>query len=227
MGLREVRVGDGNKLIDDFLYDLVKEEKLFVSGHFRINKINSARDWINLEKLFALDNEKFIEPITKGIFESVLMEYIKRYDNRTIALVGLNYYGAILASVIGYKYNLPFTYYFNEKNFVDKVENEMQDLNCKQLVLITDVMVFGDTLCDFVNMLYTGGIIMDDTRIDVIVLFERRPASDYMSKAYMHQKISEINIISDSFDIEICKKSREECLFIQDENMCQYKEAQI
>ena len=179
------------------------------------------RDWIDLEKLFAVGNNQFLEPITRFIYKDILKQYME--NNEKLALVGLNYYGAILASVIGYKYNLPFTYYFYDRSFVDEIENELQEIKSNHLIIITDVMVYGKSICKLVNHLNKYKLLRSDTRIEIIVLFERKIESDYIAKAYLHPQIRKINILNDDFDIEICKKNRSNCLFVQNANICQYK----
>ena len=178
-----------------------------------------------MERLFAVDNSQFLEPITRVIYKDILKQYMK--NGEKIALVGLNYYGAILASVIGYKYNFPFTYYFHDRSFVDEIENELQEIESNHLIIITDVMVFGKTICKLVDYLGKNNLLDDNTRIEIVVLFERKIESDYIAYAYLHPQIKEINILNDDFCIEICKKDRTKCLFVQNENMCQYKKARF
>lgn len=214
-------IEDGNISLNKYIHDLVTKYKLFKSGHFRLNETKSARDWIDLERLFALEKDVFIEPVTEVIFNSILQTYKKEDGSVDLMLIGFNYYGAILASVIGYKYNLPFSYCFKEHSNVDEIENELQAIDGKQIVIITDVMVFGRTISKFVNKLYKKGIVGDDIKIEVVVLFERKTGEKYIASTYLHPKIKNMYVLNDDFDIEICKKNREECLFIKDKKLCQ------
>lgn len=214
-------VEDGNIPCNKYLYKLIIEEGIFLSGHYSINQKISARDWINLEKLFSLKRKKFIEPISSFIYEEILCK--QQYNADESALIGLNYYGAILASVIGYKYDLPFSYYFDDKKKVDDIENELQAIENKHLVIITDVMVWGKAVCKLVDKLCNDDTIQKNKKVDVIVLFERKINSTCNSRAYLCAEINNIYILNDDFDLEICKKEPQKCIFRQDEKMCQYK----
>lgn len=214
-------IEDGNITIKTYLHDLILENKLFVSGHFGLNKTKSARDWINLERLFALEQEKFIDPITRAIYRYILKEM-----EANLTLIGFDYYGAILASVIGFNNNIPFTYCFRDQSIVDEIEKEIQDINSKHLVIITDVIVFGSTLCKFIKHL-SREKLMNHSTIDVVALFERKIADDYFPMIYFQQDIRNIYILNNDFDIEICKKNKEKCLFTEDMETCKFRYCQI
>lgn len=196
---------------------------MFVSGHFRLNETKSARDWIDLERLFALEKSIFIEPVTKIIFDIILNKYEDNNALGSLVLIGFNYYGAVLASVIGYKYNIPFSYCFKDHSNVDEIENELQSIDGKHLVIITDVMVYGKTIGKFVDDIHKNAVVDDDMKVEIVVLFERKIEADYIAYAYLHSKIRNVYILNDDFNIEICKKDREKCLFLKDKNLCQEK----
>ena len=214
----EVSEEDGNLPVNEFLSNLVKNEKAFISGHFQLNGTMSARDWINLERLFAVKNDRFIDPITEIMYKHVIRKY-KRAD-KEIVLVGLNYYGAILASVLGYRYYVPFTYYFHDKDSIDEIENEIREIKSRTVIIITDVIVFGKSACGLVDHLEEIKGVDDETKYYLVSLFERKADMEYLPFVYSHPKIAEINILNDEYDIEICQRNAGECIFIRNERGC-------
>lgn len=182
-----------------FLHNIV-DEKLISSETHDADKRVLPEDWIDLERLFALDRKEFMDPLTERIFEDILEDQLEAIKYGPITLVGLNYYGAVLASVIGYKYNIPFTYYFDDRNIVDEIENELHDMKSNHLIIITDVMVTGKTIYSLVNSLCESKMVDKDTRIDVIVLFERKSKDSFISMARVNTRIRDIYILNDDFE---------------------------
>lgn len=181
-----------------FLHNIVDENLISSESHDADKRVLPG-DWINLERLFALDRKEFMDPLTERIFEDILEDQLEAIKYGPITLVGLNYYGAVLASVIGYKYNIPFTYYFDDRNIVDEIENELHDMKSNHLIIITDVMVTGKTIYSLVNSLYESRMADKDTRIDVIVLFERKSKDSFISMARVNTRIRSIYILNDDF----------------------------
>ena len=165
------------------------------------------RDRSNLERLFALERKEFIDPLTEKIFEDIIENQLESIKHGSIFFVGLNYYGAILASVIGYKYNIPFTYCFDDGNIVDEIENELHNMKNNHLIIITDIMVTGKTIHSLVNSLCESKVVEKDTRIDVIVLFELKSKDSYVSMAYADTRIKSIYILNDDF-VDICERKK-------------------
>lgn len=182
-----------------FLHNIV-DEKLISSETHDADKRVLPEDWIDLERLFALDRKEFMDPLTERIFEDILEDQLEAIKYGPITLVGLNYYGAVLASVIGYKYNIPFTYYFDDRNIVDEIENELHDMKSNHLIIITDVMVTGKTIYSLVNSLCESKMVDKNTRIDVIVLFERKSKDSFISMARVNTRIRDIYILNDDFE---------------------------
>lgn len=179
-----------------------------------MNENISARDWINLENLFALNNELFIDPVVDCLAKAI------NFSAKGKCIVGINHYGAILASIIGYKYEVPFTYYFDDKKIVDISEKETGNLCKKELILIVDVMVSGNTICDVINYMFAEGIIDTETRLEIVVLFERKRKMNYYSNAYGNIHIKKIHVLNDDFEIEICNKKKDKCIFRKNGKMC-------
>lgn len=198
---------------DDSLTDVVVGSNLFKSGHYRLDKEHSIRDWIDLDGLFSYEKRGFIENLISD-------ERIKQIIKSKKTIIGINHYGAILASLIGYKYGKPFAYVFDSEKTVDAVEREINCIEKDGIILITDVIVFGDSLCKVLDAMNDKGIIDEKNGIDVLVLFERiyKKSCKYkeryrLSKVYSSRFIHKVYVINDNFDVELCKKNREECIF--------------
>lgn len=135
-------------------------------------------------------------------------------------IIGINHYGAILASLIGYKYGKPFAYIFDSKKNVDALEREINSIEKDGILLVIDVVVFGDSLCKILDAMYEKKIIDNTNGIDVMILFERFCKKSYkqkvtynLSKIYSSELIHNVYVINDSFDVELCNKSRTDCIF--------------
>lgn len=198
---------------DDSLTDVVVCNNLFKSGHYRLDKIHSIRDWIDLDGLFSYEKRGFIETLISD-------KQIKKIIETKKTIIGINHYGAILAALIGYKYGKPFAYVFDSEKTVDAVEREINCIEKDGIILITDVIVFGDSLCKVLDAMNEKGIIDENNGIDVIILFERiyKKSRKYkdrysLSKIYSSRFIHKVYVINDSFDVELCKKNRNECIF--------------
>lgn len=214
--------------IVDINGSLTKEvinNNLFKSGHYRLDELHSVRDWIDLDGLFNCGGKALIVDLMSS-------GYIEKMIKSKKTIIGINHYGAILASLIGYKYGKPFAYVFDGEKIVDTFEREINHIEKDGILLIIDVVVFGDSLCKVLDSMSEKGVIEENNGIDVIVLFERiykkskRYKESYnLSKIYSNRFIHEVYVINDSFDVELCKKNREECIFRKgiSENICNYE----
>lgn len=131
-------------------------------------------------------------------------------------IIGINHYGAILAALLGYKYKKSFAYIFDSEKIVDTLEREINNVDKNGIILIIDVVVFGDSLSKVLDRMEEKSLIDESIGVDVLVLFERiykRNSMYNLSKMYSSRFIKKIFIVNDSFDIEICNKNRDECIF--------------
>lgn len=199
--------------VNNRLTDIVINNGLFKSGHYRLDEKYSVRDWIDLDGLFEYEMRTHIydiisEPDVKEIIES----------QKTI--IGINHYGAILASLIGYRYKKPFAYIFDSNKVVDTFEREINNIEKGGILLVIDVIVFGDSLCKVLEAMHKKGMVDVDDRIDVLILFERINRSHSknkkrynLSKIYSSNLIHKIYVMNDSFEVELCNKDRNNCIF--------------
>lgn len=207
---------------NDKIRDEVLSHSLFLSGHYRLeeDQIN-ARDWVDLEGLFC-DQTWYMD-----LLDSCKKAKPEIIDNKDI-LIGVNRYGSLVASLWGYKYNIPFSYFFDEREMVDPLERLLCTNGAKKILLIVDVVVYGNTVNKVLSKLSKK--IPADSSIELLVLFERFAKRKkyerryrqgyYYSYIYSNPRIHKIYIANDSFDIEICKKNAEDCPFSK-ESKCE------
>lgn len=198
---------------DDSLSDMIVKNNLFKSGHYRLDEMHSVRDWIDLDGLFSHERRPFIEKLISD-------EQIKEIIESKKTIIGINHFGAILAALIGYKYGKPFAYVFDSQKTVDTLEREINSIEKDGILFIIDVVVFGDSLCKVLDAMYEKGIIDESNGIDVMIFFERiyKKSGEYkrrynLSKIYSSKLIHKVHVINDRFDVELCNKSRRDCIF--------------
>jgi orotate phosphoribosyltransferase-like protein len=209
---------------------------LFKSGHYRLDAFHSVRDWIDLDGLFRYEvryktywnkfpgNDENRRAVGNYSLDSEIFsdDDLKNIIKPKKTIIGINHYGAILAALLGYKYGKPFAYLFDSGKFVDAIEKEINSIEKDGILFIIDVVVFGDTLCKVLDVMLEKGVLDENSKIDVLILFERRykkygkPDEKYeLSKIYSRKIIHKVYVINDRFNIELCNKSRNECLFIE------------
>lgn len=193
--------------------NVIIHNNLFRSGHYRLDKLHSVRDWIELDGLFSYEKRSFIENLISS-------EQIKQIIESKNTIVGINHYGAILAALLGYKYGKPFAYLFDSEKTVDDLEREINCIEKEGILLVIDVVVFGDALGKVLDAMYEKEIIDKNIGVDVLILFERiykNIGNDkrkyYLSKIYSSELVNKVYVINDQFDVELCNKSRSDCIY--------------
>lgn len=198
---------------DSGLTDVVVNNNLFKSGHYKLDELHSARDWIDLDGLFSYEKRRIIEKLISD-------EPIKQIIESKKTIIGINHYGAILAALAGYMYGKPFAYVFDSQKTVDTLEREINSIEKDGILFLIDVVVFGDSLCKVLDAMHEKGIIDESNGVDVIILFERmyKKSGRYnrrydLSKIYSSKFIHKVYVINDEFDIELCNKNSKDCIF--------------
>lgn len=156
--------------IEKNIIDVVRKEKLFKSGHFH-RKEHCVMSWIDTTVL--LTNSGYLNLISNSIvnkFAAILEE--------SNCVIGLGMKGAILMSVLRYRYpNKKYTYCPEDYNNYNEFENNLlAGSNIDKVVLLTDVVHSGKTIRDFLNH-YQRQIT--DCDIDVISIFLTGSSDDF------------------------------------------------
>jgi len=134
------------KSIKDRLFNVIKNKKLFYSGHFHWSETSRAHNWIDVTKILnnrddiVLANDAIVDIISQNGIIS-LVDFI----------IGLGIEGNILASNLLLYHNkpysyLPYSYRYDEHNNYEKKLNFENDGKYKNILIVTDVVNEGRTL---------------------------------------------------------------------------------
>jgi orotate phosphoribosyltransferase len=162
----------GGEFVSNYIDNVVYRMNLIQDGHFNINETFCTRDWINSKKL--IDNKTY----RRFISETIKTIINKNEDISKILLVGIDVYGAIIASLVAFDLSLPFSYIITDKT---KSHNSIQDKKfdvdvSKKIILITDVIVTFETLRKAVE---SNGIIDRVTAIYSIFCRKTNQINDF------------------------------------------------
>nr|WP_288724022.1 hypothetical protein [uncultured Sellimonas sp.] len=130
-------------LLAERLTNEIKRRHLLKAGHFLLDEIFCARDWI--------DTKEIVE--TKALLDKIagcLIEHIKQTCEleKKYIIIGLDLEGALLASRLSMGLKLPFSYIIpvrERSNFSPK-EVEVSIDGYEHIILVADVIVAFDTI---------------------------------------------------------------------------------
>jgi adenine/guanine phosphoribosyltransferase-like PRPP-binding protein len=165
----------------------------------------SARDWIDTVKL--LYEKEYVDKIVECFVKKT-----NEMKNDKYLLVGVDFPGIILCSLIALRTGFPFSYVISDR---DKDHYSQQEINFEKgmfnnIILVTDVIVSGAMLIGVIKNLYEKWKI-DSTNIKAIFsIFLRNAKCD----KNINFSLNEFNVfcLNDEFDIEICN-NKDKCLF--------------
>lgn len=127
------------------LFNLVKEKKLFHSGHFHWSETSRARNWIDVTKI--LNNFNDLVFVKNAILDLVERNIGENFD----FIIGLGIEGNILSTKTSVKYEkpysfLPYSYRYDDHNDFEKEICFDNDNKYKSVLIITDVVNDGRTI---------------------------------------------------------------------------------
>ncbi|WP_461788244.1 metallophosphoesterase family protein [Pedobacter sp.] len=221
--------------LSEEIYQVIKTEKLFHSGHFHWSETSRAHNWIDVSKL--LEKNKNLLTAQKAIID-VIETFGLHHDCDLI--IGLGYEGNILSTKPAIKYNIDHTYFaysYREKKiirFEDVFNHENHEKKYKKILIVTDVVNDGRTIRKFahehmeeffknteqisvVSLFYTG-----DRKIDSNILnYDKIEKPEDKNKDY---KINNIEFYAvKHIKVEKCPYGsdyRTECLIFRDDLNC-------
>ena len=139
-------VSEKTKKYSKKLFEIVKNKKLFHSGHFHWSETSRAHNWIDTSKLFQNKRDLLI---TKKSIINLVQEnnLVDKFDY----IIGLGMEGNILATRTSVLYNkpysfLPYSYRYDEHNEYEKELNLSKIEKGKSVLIITDVVHDGRTI---------------------------------------------------------------------------------
>lgn len=135
------------QLIDENLSQKLTKEvncrHLLKVGHFLLDDIYCARDWIDIKEL--IETKKIAEEIVE-----ILVNYIKNNEDlsKRNLVVGLDLEGALVASRVAMGIKVPFSYIIPVKDHMNSSSKEFEISinNFDNVILITDAIVTFDTI---------------------------------------------------------------------------------
>jgi orotate phosphoribosyltransferase len=228
-----------NPVIEEKLYNIIKEKKLFHQGHFHWSETSRAHNWIDTAKL--LEDKEDLYFIKNSIIDVIEKMNLNESTN---LIIGLGYEGNIISSKTSVKYPIPYTYlpysyrWEDHNEFENKLNFDNSGGRYKQVILITDVVNDGRTIRKLVGKENREKKFFEKVeRIIVISLFytgHKNLNTDILNYNNLeeHEKIDdeEINNIEyytiKQLKIEKCpygENYKEECFILKDNLHCVHK----
>lgn len=139
----EAKVTLIDKEFSDFLTSEVKKRHLLKGGHFLLDDIYCARDWVDTREI--IETKSLSDEIIVRIIESIRKS---RDQNNSCLIIGLDLEGALLASRVAFGLKLAFSYIIPVREYSKSSKKEI-DISVKQfddLILISDAIVSYDTI---------------------------------------------------------------------------------
>ncbi len=183
--------------MEKYIYEEITKRNLIKFGHFLLNKIYCARDWIDTREIVEtkIILNKLVDIIVKDINSNTHSDY---------AIVGIDLVGSLLASRVAFALQRPLSYIVSEKEELNNArpEIELSIEKTKNIILITDVIVTYDTILQAIEKYNLK------TRIDSIYTIFYRP--NYKVSAN-NGLVSKTYSINNMFSIELFEKK--ECMY--------------
>ena len=219
-----------NPSISDQLYALVRDKKLFHSGHFHWSESSRAHNWIDVSKL--LENNKDLYFVQNAIID--IIETFDLQQNCDL-VIGLGYEGNIISSKASIKYNIPYTSlpysyrYSDHHDYEKKLNYSNDDEAYKTVMIVTDVVNDGRTLRKLIkehessffdkvekiivlSLFYTGHEELSTETLNNI----QTSSEDYSVNNLEFYSVRQLRIEKCPFG----KEYREECLIYKDQLSC-------
>ncbi|MEZ5017285.1 MAG: metallophosphoesterase [Flavipsychrobacter sp.] len=159
-----------NEGISDYLYSIVKDKKLFHSGHFHWSETSRAHNWIDITKLLEDNSDLYFS-------QTAIMDIIDKLNlaEDCQLIIGLGYEGNILSSKASIKYNIPYTSlpysyrYDDHHDYEKKLNFENTTGEFKTIIIVTDVVNDGRTIRKLIER--EKGFFDNVKRVIVLSLF--------------------------------------------------------
>lgn len=178
------------------LYNNIKENKLFHSGHFHWSKTSRAHNWIDVSKI--LENSRDLLLAKKSIID--VIEKCGLSDKFDF-VIGLGTEGNIISTRAVIKYNkpfsfLPYSYRYDEHNEFEKKLNFSNNGNFKNVLIITDVVNDGRTIRKLIGK-REKDFFKDVLKIYVITLFYTGDEKEINADILNHRSIKNFDSEND------------------------------
>lgn len=184
---------DNNKLIN-----IVKKERMFISGHFHWGDNLKAHGWLNTNLLLGKNyNIKFS-------IKSIINLIIEKNINPGF-IIGIGMEGNILGSMIALLLGKKYTYVPVDNRGATDVEERIEKIDATDVLFITDTIFSGNTMKSIMSK-YKGSF-GDRIKVTHISLFCTGDIKEIKEKV----KDVEFYTVCDEIKIMTCDKNKEEC----------------
>ncbi|MEQ9306809.1 MAG: hypothetical protein RJQ14_23035, partial [Marinoscillum sp.] len=224
-----------NEIIQKQLYSIVRNRKLFHSGHFHWSESSRAHNWIDVSKLIEeKDDLIFVKNAIVDLISSLNL------NQGCDLMVSLGPEGNIISSKATIKFNIPHTFlpysyrYEESHEYSRKLSFDNSKSDFKTVIIITDVVNDGRTIRKLiqekepaffekvekvivVSLFYTGQQVIDTN----ILNYENLPTDHNYENEFEVNNIEFYTVFC--LRVEKCpydKNFREECFIYRDELNC-------
>lgn len=226
------------------LFNIIKEKKLFHSGHFHWSETSRAHNWIDVTRI--LNNYQDLSLAKDAVIDLIYNNIENQGDNFDF-IIGLGIEGNILSTKVAIKYDkpysfLPYSYRYQDHNASEQDLCFKNDNEYNSILIITDVVNDGRTIrklihkqgraVDFfknvnkiyvVSLFYTGDEIHKNPSI--LNLDEKKIAEKEIKGDHLEGRIKFYYVLD--LKVEKCpykENYREECIIMKEPSLgCVHK----
>jgi orotate phosphoribosyltransferase len=189
----------------------VLENNYLKSGHYYVDTEGAccARDWIDTDHLLQ----------DEAIRDEIISRFISQIAGHNYNILGIGHNGLLLASILAFQTSNPYSYIVlsGHKKFNVAPDRNISINNKFKTVLVTDVVVSGNTLKDAISELQSEYSVNSDDIVNIFSVFYRKPI--YSDEPFNMPFVDKLFSLDNQLDIEICKKPQ--CHF------CVFKDNEI
>lgn len=228
-----------NTDIQEKLYSIIKEKKLFHQGHFHWSETSRAHNWIDIARL--LEDKEDLSFVKNAIIDVLeQMQIVQGID----LIIGLGYEGNIISSTASIKYDVPYTFlpysyrWKDHNEFENKLNFENEDKKFKNVLLITDVVNDGRTIRKLVgkenrekkffdnvekiivvSLFYTGQENVNNNILNYDQLPEKQKVGDEIINNIEFYTIKQLKVEKCPYN----ENYKNECFILKDNLHCVHK----
>lgn len=231
----EERVYYNNKTIQKQLYNIVKNKKLYHSGHFHWSESSRSHNWIDVAKLIEDKEDLFF--VKNAIVDLIESHFLSKDCD---LMISLGTEGNIISSKASIKFDIPYTLlpysfrYDKSHEFEKKLNFDNSKGKYKKVMIISDVINDGRTIRQLIGD-YEKEFFSNVEQVTMISLFYtgheliNKDILNYNKLTENHEFATDYNINNiDFFTVSTLKVEKcpygsdykNECLIYKDELSC-------
>lgn len=209
----EIRVTLIDKDFSDLLTAEVKKRHLLKGGHFLLDDIYCARDWVDIREI--IETKSLSDEIIVRIIENIRKS---RNQNNSCLIIGLDLEGALLASRVAFGLKLAFSYIIPVREYSKSSKKEIA-ISVKEfddLILISDAIVSYDTIKKALDNISQSEQISNDELMEklkqIYTVFYRE--NSLIKLGDVQEFVAKTFSLNQAFPVEIRKRS--DCFYLKE-----------